>query len=64
MNASPRPAESPGEIAAAPRDRFGRPLHDLRVSVIETCNFRCPYCMPEAREDAAQQRCRASTTWR
>ena len=53
MNASPRPAESPGEIAAAPRDRFGRPLHDLRVSVIETCNFRCPYCMPEAREDAA-----------
>ena len=31
----------------APRDRRGRPLHDLRVSVIETCNFRCPYCMPE-----------------
>jgi cyclic pyranopterin phosphate synthase len=30
-----------------PRDRLGRPLHDLRVSVIETCNFRCPYCMPE-----------------
>ncbi len=30
-----------------PRDRRGRPLHDLRVSVIETCNFRCPYCMPE-----------------
>ena len=29
------------------RDRLGRPLHDLRVSVIETCNFRCPYCMPE-----------------
>ncbi|HTA66237.1 MAG TPA: GTP 3',8-cyclase MoaA [Xanthomonadaceae bacterium] len=32
---------------AAPLDRRGRPLHDLRVSVIETCNFRCPYCMPE-----------------
>ena len=32
--------------APAPRDRLGRPLHDLRVSVIETCNFRCPYCMP------------------
>ncbi|TNJ35087.1 GTP 3',8-cyclase MoaA [Arenimonas terrae] len=30
-----------------PRDRLGRPLRDLRVSVIETCNFRCPYCMPE-----------------
>ncbi len=25
---------------------FGRPLHDLRVSVIDSCNFRCPYCMP------------------
>lgn len=30
----------------AARDRLGRPLHDLRVSVIETCNYRCPYCMP------------------
>jgi cyclic pyranopterin phosphate synthase len=30
-----------------PHDRLGRPLHDLRVSVIETCNYRCPYCMPE-----------------
>ena len=28
------------------RDRLGRPLHDLRLSVIEACNFRCPYCMP------------------
>jgi len=25
---------------------FGRPLSDLRVSVIDSCNFRCPYCMP------------------
>jgi cyclic pyranopterin phosphate synthase len=33
--------------ADAPRDLRGRPLHDLRVSVIETCNYRCPYCMPE-----------------
>lgn len=30
-------------------DQFGRPLHDLRISVIDRCNFRCPYCMPEAR---------------
>ena len=30
-----------------PRDLRGRPLRDLRVSVIETCNYRCPYCMPE-----------------
>lgn len=28
------------------RDALGRPLHDLRLSVIEACNFRCPYCMP------------------
>ena len=34
-------------IEAATLDLRGRPLHDLRVSVIETCNFRCPYCMPE-----------------
>ena len=28
------------------RDRLGRPLRDLRVSVTDRCNFRCPYCMP------------------
>ena len=28
------------------RDRFGRPFRDLRVSVTDRCNFRCPYCMP------------------
>lgn len=28
------------------RDRLARPLHDLRLSVIEACNFRCDYCMP------------------
>jgi cyclic pyranopterin phosphate synthase len=27
-------------------DRRGRPLRDLRVSVTDRCNFRCPYCMP------------------
>jgi cyclic pyranopterin phosphate synthase len=32
-----------------PRDRRGRPLHDLRISVIDRCNFRCGYCMPEDR---------------
>ena len=35
------------QAASSPRDRLGRPLHDLRISVIETCNYRCPYCMPE-----------------
>jgi GTP 3',8-cyclase len=28
------------------RDTRGRPLRDLRISVIDRCNFRCPYCMP------------------
>ena len=27
-------------------DRFGRTAKDLRVSVIDRCNFRCRYCMP------------------
>jgi len=29
-----------------PRDRLGRTLRDLRISVTDRCNFRCPYCMP------------------
>ncbi len=28
-------------------DRLKRPLRDLRISVTDRCNFRCPYCMPE-----------------
>lgn len=32
-----------------PRDRLSRPLRDLRLSVIDACNFRCPYCMPANR---------------
>ena len=27
-------------------DTRGRPLHDLRISVTDRCNFRCSYCMP------------------
>jgi GTP 3',8-cyclase len=30
-----------------PLDRLARPLHDLRISVMDRCNFRCPYCMPK-----------------
>ncbi|WP_138417844.1 GTP 3',8-cyclase MoaA [Aquibacillus sediminis] len=29
------------------QDQFGRPLRDLRISVIDRCNFRCTYCMPK-----------------
>ena len=28
-------------------DALGRPLRDLRISLLDRCNFRCPYCMPE-----------------
>ncbi|NRF69924.1 GTP 3',8-cyclase MoaA [Aquincola sp. S2] len=28
-------------------DHLGRPLHDLRISVTDRCNFRCSYCMPK-----------------
>ena len=28
------------------RDTLGRPVRDLRISVTDRCNFRCPYCMP------------------
>jgi GTP 3',8-cyclase len=28
-------------------DRLHRPLHDLRISVTDRCNFRCSYCMPK-----------------
>jgi cyclic pyranopterin phosphate synthase len=35
--------------AAHPLDRLARPLHDLRISVMDRCNFRCPYCMPKER---------------
>ena len=31
----------------APRDRLGRALRDLRISVTDRCNFRCVYCMPK-----------------
>ncbi|MBI02289.1 MAG: GTP 3',8-cyclase MoaA [Chloroflexi bacterium] len=27
-------------------DKFSRPIRDLRISVTDRCNFRCPYCMP------------------
>lgn len=27
-------------------DRLQRPLRELRLSVIDRCNFRCSYCMP------------------
>jgi cyclic pyranopterin phosphate synthase len=34
------------EAPRAATDQRGRPLLDLRISVMDRCNFRCPYCMP------------------
>jgi cyclic pyranopterin phosphate synthase len=31
----------------AVHDALDRPLHDLRISVTDRCNFRCTYCMPK-----------------
>jgi cyclic pyranopterin phosphate synthase len=36
----------PLNARALPRDAFARPMRDLRISVMDRCNFRCPYCMP------------------
>jgi cyclic pyranopterin phosphate synthase len=34
-------------VGTNPLDTLGRPLHDLRISVTDRCNFRCVYCMPK-----------------
>jgi GTP 3',8-cyclase len=36
----------PLSLRPQPRDTFSRPMRDLRISVMDRCNFRCPYCMP------------------
>jgi cyclic pyranopterin phosphate synthase len=43
-NAVPMAESTAGPLA----DTRGRPLHDLRISVTDRCNFRCGYCMPKA----------------
>ena len=42
--AIPAILEAPAGLLA---DALGRPLHDLRISVTDRCNFRCVYCMPK-----------------
>ena len=36
-------------------DQYGRPLHDLRISVTDRCNMRCDYCMPAEICDSKHQ---------
>ena len=40
----PTQLEAPTGLLA---DTLARPLHDLRISVTDRCNFRCVYCMPK-----------------
>ena len=42
---SPAPVVNLSRGGTTP-DLHGRPLRDLRISVMDRCNFRCPYCMP------------------
>jgi cyclic pyranopterin phosphate synthase len=44
-----RSAESSASFDGKPArlDSLGRALRDLRISVTDRCNFRCPYCMPK-----------------
>jgi GTP 3',8-cyclase len=47
--ATPAPTTSPvgaGLLGSPLRDRLGRPVEDLRVSLTDRCNLRCTYCMP------------------
>ncbi len=42
MDRTVRQWQTTGEV----KDTLGRQLRDLRISVIDRCNYRCPYCMP------------------
>ena len=39
--------ETPAGQKIPPRDVLGRPLGSLRISVVDRCDLRCAYCMPE-----------------
>ncbi len=47
MTSVQTPDGLPAAKATTVADALGRPLHDLRISLLDQCNLRCPYCMPE-----------------
>ena len=47
LDAFVRDAALAPAVAGPVADVRGRPLHDLRISVTDRCNFRCVYCMPK-----------------
>jgi len=48
MSTRSSPDENLSPLSAPVIDALHRPMHDLRISLLDQCNFRCPYCMPEA----------------
>lgn len=49
MSAKPlQSTDSSGSAISELTDALARPLHDLRISVTDRCNFRCTYCMPRS----------------
>jgi cyclic pyranopterin phosphate synthase len=46
-NVLPLMSPEPDPVRPGPVDRLARPLRDLRLSVLDRCNLRCTYCMPE-----------------
>ena len=47
MNTTPPYHSSSPDEHIGISDGLNRPIHDLRVSVTDRCNFRCVYCMPK-----------------
>ena len=41
------PSALPQNPLGPVQDTLGRPITDLRISVIDQCNLRCGYCMPK-----------------
>jgi len=46
MSTDPLQEQIPAAAPRVTRDALRRPMHDLRISLLDRCNFRCPYCMP------------------
>jgi cyclic pyranopterin phosphate synthase len=47
LTLGPRPRDVGPPLEGPLVDTFGRVHTDLRISIIEACNLRCVYCMPE-----------------
>src|SRR5579862_5188489 len=40
----PSPKVEPGPVSQILRDRHGRAITDLRISITDRCNYKCVYC--------------------